>query len=125
MPKRKQPSSPLAEPTRHSTRPCPPRVDVQSSTLSIISTDSEVLDARPSQRQKAIDRINSYELKGRRHENKLKAGLLACINHLPSDGCDSMTRDIINAETDDKLYAVYNNILTALVLPSKSGSILT
>lgn len=85
-----------------------------------MSTDTETSETRPTQAQAAIVRVNSYKMSGREDEEQLKPGLLACIEWLPKDGCDSLVRDILNATTDDLLYSVFQNILTALVKPSES-----
>jgi hypothetical protein len=49
---------------------------------------------------------------------KLPDLLAACVDHLPSGGRESLARDIIECTDDSALFDVYNNIYSALILPS-------
>jgi hypothetical protein len=42
------------------------------------------------------------------------------VEWLPEGGRESVARDIVNASTDENLYAVFHNLLTGLAAPSKS-----
>lgn len=122
MVKRKKPTSPPRRSTR--LRREPSTLDTQPSGLSVISTDTEPTENRPTLEHRALQRIDDYQFKDRLDEGILKKTFTAFIDNLPPKGCDSLVRDIIAATTDDQLYEVFRNLVTALVLPSKSRLLL-
>ncbi|PSS08588.1 hypothetical protein M430DRAFT_37402 [Amorphotheca resinae ATCC 22711] len=68
-------------------------------------------------------RVNRYETKSRGSlESKLTACLLACIDHLPDGGRESLARNIRKADTDDDLHAVFSSLCTGLLCPMKANS---
>lgn len=72
-----------------------------------------------TRRQRARDRVNSYQNQNCLDEGQLQDGLLAFIDHLSSNSSNSLAKEILKIKTDHSLYALFHNLLTAFVLPSK------
>ncbi|KAL1869246.1 hypothetical protein Plec18167_007912 [Paecilomyces lecythidis] len=87
----------------------------------------------PSIAHRAKERINRYEpsadgstpLEGnekpRMADQKLKSCMVALLDWLPEDGRDSAAREILECETDDMLYDLFENIRTCLLAPLKAA----
>lgn len=146
-PKRKAPSETLEtpQPTRKSARiinreplaGASARATSVETGLSALSTDVKPPETWPDLCRKAKERIDRYEAavddstspkdkaKGKGHEKtkradqKLKACMTALLDWLPAGGRDSAARDILQCETDDKLYEMFENICTCLLAPCK------
>lgn len=133
------------QPTRKSARiidnrqplagPSARAMSVQSG-LSTLSTEVEPPETWPDLCRQAKEQIDRYEAavdspkdkgkakakgKGRekRADKKLKACMTALLDWLPPGGRDSAARDILQCETDDKLYEMFENIRTCLLAPCK------
>ncbi|KAJ9195968.1 hypothetical protein DTO164E3_6506 [Paecilomyces variotii] len=133
------------QPTRKSARiidnrqplagPSARAMSVQSG-LSTLSTEVEPPETWPDLCRQAKEQIDRYEAavdspkdkgkakakgKGRekRADKKLKACMTALLDWLPPGGRDSAARDILQCETDDKLYEMFENIRTCLLAPLK------
>ncbi|KAJ9246556.1 hypothetical protein DTO207G8_8827 [Paecilomyces variotii] len=148
-PKRKAPSETLEtpQPTRKSARiinreplaGASARATSVETGLSALSTDVKPPETWPDLCRKAKERIDRYEAavddstspkdkaKGKGHEKtkradqKLKACMTALLDWLPAGGRDSAARDILQCETDDKLYEMFENICTCLLAPLKTA----
>ena len=72
----------------------------------------------------AKERITKYQSQNRVHEDILQPSLNALVEWLPEGGRESIARDIINATTDKELHNIFYNVLTGLVVPSKSNTAL-
>lgn len=71
--------------------------------------------------EQATDRVNTYIPSSDTNwpsQANLVSTLGAFIKFLPQSGKMSIAKDIIQAKTDDDLYAVYNNLVTGLLCPS-------
>ncbi|PWY94993.1 hypothetical protein BO94DRAFT_620492 [Aspergillus sclerotioniger CBS 115572] len=112
-PKRKQSSNlPLRRSARlKARRTCEPD-DLQPKGPST-EVSNNVLTA-------AKDRIARYTDQRRPHEDSLKPGLAAFLAWLPDGGREAIAEDIVNAITDDQLYAVFSTLLTAILIPMKT-----
>jgi hypothetical protein len=92
----------------------------QPQGVSVLSPPTETSQAWITLLEQARERITSYQSQDRLNEEKLKPSLEAFLKWLPEGGRDSIARDIIDAKTDEDLYAVFNNLVTGLAVPSKS-----
>ncbi|KAJ9219327.1 hypothetical protein DTO027B5_5721 [Paecilomyces variotii] len=144
-PKRKAPSETLEtpQPTRKSARiidreplaGASARATSVETGLSALSTDVKPPETWPDLCRQAKERIDRYEAavddstspkdKGRektkRADQKLKACMTALLDWLPAGGRDSAARDILQCETDDTLYEMFENICTCLLAPLKTA----
>lgn len=85
----------------------------------------------PSITHRAKERIDRYEpptddfipLEGnekpRMADQKLESCMVALLDWLPEGGRDSAAREILECETDDMLYDLFENIRTCLLAPCK------
>lgn len=130
--KRKRPTSPKT-PTRKSIRLAALQREEQEEEaipnplsktrgISILSTESggETWEVLSSQ---ATDRINKYIQADRPNDDKVIPTLLAFLKWLPDGGKTSFARDILNSNNDDELHAVFWNLVTGLLYPSKLSSL--
>ncbi|KAJ9193587.1 hypothetical protein DTO164E3_7843 [Paecilomyces variotii] len=148
-PKRKAPSETLEtpQPTRKSARiinreplaGASARAMSVETGLSALSTDVKPPETWPDLCRKAKERIDRYEAavddstspkdkakgkgyeKTKRADQKLKACIIVLLDWLPAGGRDSAARDILQCETDDKLYEMFENICICLLAPLKTA----
>ncbi|KAK2806769.1 hypothetical protein FQN50_005631 [Emmonsiellopsis sp. PD_5] len=124
--KRKDPDQPssgrksarLADRPKESTESAP----VQPRGLSRLATTSEPPDTQATLAERARARIAAYQPLEKDKEELLKPSLNALIDWLPEKGWESIARDILEAKSDEALYAVFHNVLTALAAPMKARS---
>ncbi|KAK2788760.1 hypothetical protein FQN52_006516 [Onygenales sp. PD_12] len=119
-PKRKAKPTLPNQPTRKSAR----LAQQHPRGLSRLSTTShhDPPDAWTALAEQAKARVSAYRRHGKPHEENLQPSLNAFIDWLPEKGWESIARDILDAKTDGALYAVFHNLLTALVAPMKARS---
>ncbi|KAJ9296394.1 hypothetical protein DTO271G3_5092 [Paecilomyces variotii] len=145
--KRKAPSETpeTPQPTRKSARintlaGASARATSVQTGLTGLSTDVEPPETWPDLYRQAKEHIDRYgaasdspkgkgkaKAKGkgreetRRADQNLKACMTALLDWLPAGGRDSAARDILQCETDDRLYEVFDNIRTCLLAPLKTA----
>ena len=86
------------------------------SSLSTLTTASGVEWDKLAADAKA--KIKSYSHIPDKQDEKLPNLLNALIDLLPDGGRDSIAHDIVKCSTSTELFEVYNNLYTALLLPS-------
>ncbi|PWY81703.1 hypothetical protein BO94DRAFT_536927 [Aspergillus sclerotioniger CBS 115572] len=86
--------------------------------LSGMSTDMEE-ESDKDREAEAMERVHNYDYKEK--ENVVNC-LLSCAKWFPEAGKMSLVRDILRADSDKMLYAVYRNFYTALFVPMKAAS---
>ncbi|PYI04448.1 hypothetical protein BO78DRAFT_320413 [Aspergillus sclerotiicarbonarius CBS 121057] len=67
------------------------------------------------------ERLERY---GHKEKEMVVKCLLSCVAWFPPEGKMSLTRDILDADTDETLYKVYKNLYTGLFTPMKATSAL-
>ncbi|OJD13864.1 hypothetical protein AJ78_05735, partial [Emergomyces pasteurianus Ep9510] len=68
------------------------------------------------------DRVNKYIPANRKHDDKVVSTLLAFLEWLPDEGKLSFSRDVLACDNDDKLHAVFWNLVTGLLYQMKTTS---
>jgi hypothetical protein len=104
-------SSSTAKP---STEPAAPRELSVASELSGFSTNPEPAETWPALANRARTRIGRY-VAGIRDDGKLVACLRAFVDWLPEGGRESVARDILECDTDEMLYGVFDNLRRGLL----------
>jgi hypothetical protein len=85
-----------------------------------MTTGTESSETWLSLAETAKARITKYQPQNRVYEEKLQPSLIAFVEWLPEGGRESIARDIVDASTDEDLYAVFHDLLAGLAVPSKS-----